>query len=169
MSRELLLLRHAKSAWDTGAATDFERPLAPRGLRGAPKTGRYLAGEGLVPDYVISSPAERARQTAVLAGRELGFGEGDIVWERRIYHAGTGALVEVLQECPDAARRVMMVGHNPGFEMLLEWLCDEVPWPRDGKLMPTCAVAVLEIPCAWDAVSPGCARLGQLTRVRSLS
>ncbi len=30
MPRQLLILRHAKSAWDTDAPTDFERPLAKK-------------------------------------------------------------------------------------------------------------------------------------------
>ena len=53
MSRELLVLRHAKSAWDTGAARDFDRPLSKRGRRDAPRVGRFLARSGLTPDYVV--------------------------------------------------------------------------------------------------------------------
>ena len=63
MSRELLILRHAKSSWDSDARTDFERPLAPRGLLDAPRVGAFLARQGLKPDFVVSSPAERARET----------------------------------------------------------------------------------------------------------
>ena len=72
MSRELLILRHAKSAWDTSAATDFERPLAKRGRRDAPRVGRFLLDQGLIPDYVVSSPAERAKQTVIGVCEQLG-------------------------------------------------------------------------------------------------
>ena len=61
--RSLLLLRHAKSAWPDGVA-DLERPLARRGERAAELVGRFLAGHGLVPDRVVSSPARRAAETA---------------------------------------------------------------------------------------------------------
>ena len=65
MPRELLILRHAKSAWDTNAPSDFERPLAKRGRRAAPRVGRWLEEQGLIPDHVVSSPAERAKQTVI--------------------------------------------------------------------------------------------------------
>lgn len=53
MPRELLILRHAKSDWDSGAGTDFDRPLSRRGKHDAPRIGAWLYREGLVPDYVV--------------------------------------------------------------------------------------------------------------------
>ena len=169
MTRELLLLRHAKSAWDTGAPTDYERPLAKRGLKAAPKVGRFMAKNGLHPDYVVSSPAQRARQTVMLACAEVGIGEGAIQWDRRIYHAGAVTLVNVLRESPPEARRVLMVGHNPGFEQLLQSLCvGEDPMPEDGKLMPTAALARMRVRVPWSELEHGVAELISLTRARSL-
>jgi phosphohistidine phosphatase len=169
MSRELLLLRHAKSAWDTNARSDFERPLAKRGLQAAPKVGRFLASKGLTPDYVVSSPAERARQTVILACEEMGVAERAIHWDPRIYLAGTRMLIDVLRDAPPQAGRVLMTGHNPGFEQLLRTLCAEpLAVPGDGKLMPTAAVARLEITVPWRDLEEGVARLLSLTRSRSL-
>lgn len=169
MSRELLILRHAKSAWDTDAPSDFERPLSKRGRRDAPRVGRFLLRQGLVPDYVISSPAVRAKQTVIAACREMGIGEDRIHWDERIYHASTGSLQTVLSESPPEAQRVLIAGHNPGLEMLVQNLSAErVPMPDDWKLMPTAAVAHLEIPCEWQDLDGGTARLVSLTRARSL-
>ena len=169
MTHELLVLRHAKSAWDTGARTDFERPLSKRGRRDAPRMGRFLAGEGLVPDHVVSSPAERARQTVLAVCTELGFDEAAIRWDERVYHATTGALMDVLAESPASASRVLIAGHNPGLEMLVQTLCRErVPMPHDYKLMPTAAVAHLEIDCPWSEIDGGVANLLSLTRPKSL-
>lgn len=169
MTRELLLLRHAKSAWDTGAPTDYERPLAKRGLKAAPKVGRFMAENGLHPDYVVSSPAQRARQTVMLVCAEVGIGEGAIQWDRRIYHAGAVTLVNVLRESPPEARRVLMVGHNPGFEQLLQSLCaGEVPMPEDWKLMPTAALARMRVKVPWSELGHDVAELISLTRARSL-
>jgi phosphohistidine phosphatase len=170
MSRELLILRHAKSAWNTGAARDFDRPLAKRGRRDAPRVGRFLAREGLAPDYVVSSPARRARQTVIAVCAELGIDEASIHWDERIYHAATGTLMDVLAESPAAARRVLIAGHNPGLESLLRTLCHHhVPMPDDFKLLPTAAVARLSIPAPWSEVDGGTAELLSLTRARSLS
>jgi len=170
MNRELLILRHAKSAWDTGAATDFDRPLARRGRRDAPRIGRFLAREGLRPDYVISSPARRARQTVIAVCAELGIDADEIHWDERIYHAGTGTLMDVLAGSPADARRVLIAGHNPGLESLLRILCRHpVPMPPDYKLMPTAAVARLAIPTPWRELDGGTAELLSLTRARSLA
>ncbi len=170
MPRELLILRHAKSAWNTNAPTDFERPLSKRGRRAAPRVGRFLAREGLVPDYVVSSPAERAKQTVIAVCGEMGIGPDSIHWEPRIYHAYTGSLLTVLNESPDDAQRVLIAGHNPGLEILLRTLSDrEVPMPDDYKLMPTAAVARLEVLSEWKNLDGGLARLISLTRARSLT
>lgn len=170
MTRELLILRHAKSSWDSSAVTDFDRPLAKRGLRDAPRVGRFLRDRGLVPDYVVSSPAERARQTVIAVCAEMGIGAEQIAWDSRIYHASTGSLLDVLNDCPKDARRVLIAGHNPGLELLLQNLCDhEIPMPDDYKLMPTAAVAHLEIRSEWSALEGRLARLISLTRARSLS
>jgi len=169
MPRELLILRHAKSAWDSGARTDFDRPLAPRGEATAPRVGRWLGEERLRPDYVVSSPAERARQTVLAVCGELGIEANQVHWDRRIYGGGARTLIDVLRDSPADARRVLIAGHNPGLEDLLCTLCEKpVAGPGDGKLMPTAAVARLEIGVPWAAVGPASARLLSLTRPRSL-
>lgn len=170
MKRELLILRHAKSSWNSDAATDFDRPLSKRGRRDAPRVGRFLRDQRLVPDYVVSSPAERAKQTVIAVCGEMGIGPERIRWDSRIYHAGAGALLDVLNDCPDDARRVLIAGHNPGLEILLQNLCDhQIPMPDDYKLMPTAAVAHLEILSDWSALEGRLARLVSLTRARSLA
>ena len=170
MKRELLILRHAKSSWESGAASDFDRPLARRGLKDAPRVGRLLRDQGLVPDYIVSSPAERARQTVIAVCAEMGIGAEQINWDPRIYHATAGSLLDVLNDCPEDAKRVLIAGHNPGLEVLLQNLCNhEIPMPDDYKLMPTAALAHLEILSGWSALEGRLARLVSLTRPRSLS
>jgi phosphohistidine phosphatase len=169
MSRELLILRHAKSAWDTNAASDFERPLAKRGRRDAPRVGRFLLDQGLIPDYVVSSPAERAKQTVIGVCEQLGIGPRQINWDSRIYGGYAGSLLNVLNDSPGDSKRVLIAGHNPGLEILLQNLCNhEIPMPDDYKLMPTAAVAHLEILSEWKILEGGQARLLSLTRSRSL-
>ena len=95
MPRQLIIMRHAKSAWDTDAATDFERPLAKRGQRDAPRMGAWLQEQGIVPDFVVSSPAKRARQTVLKVCKPLGVKKKKIHWDARIYGAGAEELLEV--------------------------------------------------------------------------
>ena len=65
--KTLLILRHAKSSWDNTWLSDHERPLNDRGRRDAPRMGRLLRDEELVPDLIITSSAERALSTAEAA------------------------------------------------------------------------------------------------------
>lgn len=169
MARELLILRHAKSAWDTSAPNDFERPLSGRGRKAAPRVGRFLLHQGLVPDYVVSSPAERAKQTVIAVCEELSFDPLRIVWDKGIYGGWAASLIKILRGSPVDAGRVLIAGHNPGMESLVESLCEQaVSIPADHKLMPTGAVAHLEISLPWDELVSSSARLLSITRPRSL-
>jgi len=169
MARELLLLRHAKSDWASNALSDFDRPLAKRGLRDAPRVGKWLYREGLVPSLIISSPAKRATETALQVCKGLDYKKKHIRWEAAIYEAGVAALLEVLASCSDDGPSVLLVGHNPGLEDLLRYLADgDIDEPSDGKLLPTAALARLEMPDDWTRLDSGCAGLLTLIRPRKL-
>lgn len=168
MTRELLLLRHGKSDWDAGT-DDINRPLKDRGKRGAQRIGVWLAQQQLLPDRVISSPAERALVTAQKCCKVMGIGAADIAQDKRIYQADPVELLQVLADCPASAKRVMLVGHNPGLEHLLELLVEQPPEvPEDTKLMPTATLARLQTASEWDALAKGRASLLQLIRASSL-
>lgn len=165
MPRHLLILRHAKSAWDTDAATDFERPLAKRGRKSARRVGRWVRHQGVIPDYVVSSPARRAKQTVTRVCRVLGVKAKRIHWDARIYGADTQSLLDVLADCPKRAKTVLLAGHNPGLEELLRHLCSShVETPPDGKLLPTAAIAHVRMPKSWKALKAGQGRVLSITR-----
>lgn len=168
MTRELLILRHGKSDWSAGT-DDFQRPLKDRGKRGAQRIGVWLAQQRLLPDYVVSSPAERALVTAEKTCKVMGLGVQQIHTERGVYEAGLQDLLAVLAACPGTAQRVLLVGHNPGLEQLLAYLvAGRVPHTDDGKLLPTATLARLAMPADWRALESGCADLLSLTRPASL-
>ena len=169
MSRELLVFRHGKSDWSTDAASDFERPLAERGRKAVKRMGRWLRDQQLIPDFIVSSPAKRAKQTILRACKSGGIPKALIVWDQRIYEADVPDLLRVLAQCPQDKKRVMIVGHNPGFADLVAYLGgDRVEIPPNGKLMPTAAVARLELPDLWKALEQGSASALSITRVREL-
>jgi phosphohistidine phosphatase len=169
MSRYLLLLRHAKSAWDSDASEDYERPLAKRGKKDARRMGQWMCREGLRPDYVVSSPAVRARETVYGVCQELGIENDSIHFDRRIYEADAATLLAVLADCPQGPNTTLLVGHNPGLADLLTWLWGEkIIMPEDGKLLPTATLARLRMPKDWTQLERGCGRMIVLTRPRSL-
>ncbi|MDH3669739.1 MAG: histidine phosphatase family protein [Gammaproteobacteria bacterium] len=169
MSRELMLLRHGKSDWDAGAATDFERPLAPRGRKAVKRMGQWLRAQDLIPDYIISSPAERARHTTRRLCRFAKISDSRIAWEPNIYETDLDALLAVIAHCSRDWSRVLLVGHNPGLEYLVRYLADESIKNWDAhNLMPTTALAQLEMPDDWTQLAPGSARIIAITRAREL-
>ena len=168
MSRELLILRHGKSDWSIDV-DDFHRPLADRGKRGAQRMAIWLQRQRLIPDHVISSPAERALVTAEKTCKAMGMSARDIKQEKRAYQADLDDLLEILSDCPKKARQVMLVGHNPGLEQLLLYLAGTViGLPEDAKLLPTATLARLLMPDNWKELSSGCARVESITRPNTL-
>ena len=137
----LVVLRHAKSDW-SGDDEDIARPLAKRGRRQAPDSGRWLNANLDRIDLALVSPAERARSTWHLVAEELDV-PPEMRLDERLYAAPAGQLLGVLRELPDELHTVVVVGHNPGVEQLVSRLTgQEVP-------MPTSAVAVIALPGSW--------------------
>lgn len=167
--RTLFILRHAKS--ERGAAVDdFARPLSARGRRDAPRMARWIAARGPVPDLVLSSPARRARETAGAMAEVLAIPAGHIHYDDRLYLAGCDTLLAALRGCPTRAATLLLVGHNPGLEELLEYLSAGPPPRNDaGKLLTAGALARLTLHQAWGRLEPRGAELTELMRPRELT
>lgn len=148
-TKELLLLRHGKSDWNTDT-TDFYRPLNKRGKRNAQQMGEWLDAQKLAPDLIISSPATRALTTAEIVCAAMGLSVHSIQTEKSIYEASLSDLRQILLHIPDSVQRLLLVGHNPGFEYLLSDLAPDIPIPEDGKLMPTATLAYLQLDPQWS-------------------
>ena len=157
MSRELLILRHAEAGWNDAQPTDFDRPLTPDGRAAAPRVGRWMSDQDLVPDFVVCSLAERARQTLDLVVAQWSE-KVEISWDERLYSAEAGEMVQILGELPGGRCRVLMVGHNPGLTILLGRLAR-----AEGHLSPG-TLAHLKMPDDWRDLAPGCAALESITR-----
>jgi phosphohistidine phosphatase len=135
--KTLLILRHAKSSRKKPVA-DHDRPLNRRGKADAPRMGKVLGDAGLLPDLIVSSTAKRARKTADKVAQQLGY-SGVIELSPDLYLTGPEGYRRVLRGISDACESVLVVGHNPGLEMLFEALteCNET--------LPTAALAHVRI------------------------
>lgn len=136
--KTLLLLRHAKSSWKHPELADHDRPLNKRGKRTAPHMGALLQDEDLIPDLILCSSAVRAHTTAVLVAKACAY-MGEIKRMRELYLAEPQTYVEVLRQMAENHARVLVVGHNPGLEALIESLTGEA------MTMPTAALAYVEL------------------------
>src|SRR5690242_13819728 len=178
-SRELVLFRHAKSAWPD--VPDHDRPLADRGIRAAPVMGRWLRDAGLVPDLVLCSTARRARETWQFAQAGLA-ATPPARFERRIYDAGAAGLLALVREVPPTTGTLLLIGHNPAIEDLALMLA--VPSPDPGAAgpdaaspgdlermrakFPTAAIAVLQPTGTWRGLARGRATLTAFVTPRDI-
>lgn len=165
----LILLRHAKSDWDSGARSDFDRPLAERGRRDAPRMGRWLKKSGFVPELILCSPALRTRETLAAVNDHLQVAEQNIVYEDAIYGASLGALRGLVEKHGKRGGTLMLIGHNPGISELLGFLCATSPGSTaEGKIMTTAAATVLEFEHPELMAAAGAGELLSLMRPREL-
>lgn len=153
----MVLLRHAKSAWPAGVP-DHERPLAGKGRRNAKATGEWLRREGPVVDLVLCSDAVRARHTWEIVTAALPR-HPEVVLVPGLYGAEPEDVVELLRECADGARTVVVVGHEPtmsGSTLLLAGRKSErAALQRVRTKFPTNGVAVLRLDGRWAELGPG--------------
>jgi phosphohistidine phosphatase len=121
--KTLLLLRHAKSGQKDSGVADFDRPLNGRGRKAAEIMGRFIRKQKVAPDLLLSSPAIRARETieTVIKTAKL---PTELRFDQRIYEAGPLRLLEVVSQIEEERGTVLLVGHNPGMEELLQLLTD---------------------------------------------
>ena len=161
--KTLLLMRHAKSSWKEPGQPDRERGLNDRGKRDAPRMGRLLVDERLVPDLIIASSATRARRTAEKVAEACGYAD-QVRLRDELYEALPEAYLRVLVTVPPECGRVLVVGHNPGLEMLLNRLTGAE------EELPTAALCVVAFDATtWDGLGgDGEGRLERIWRPREL-
>jgi phosphohistidine phosphatase len=155
--KTVYLLRHGKSKRGPEYDTDFVRPLAKRGKRDSTRMGEYMAEHDFVPGLILSSPAERARDSAMRCAEAAGY-EGEIRLVNDLYFTGDDVYLELLWDLDDWIDSVMFVGHNPTTESVIEILSSQY------ARMPTAALARIDFDVEhWTEIEEGA---GQLTWVQ---
>jgi phosphohistidine phosphatase len=137
MKRRLIEMRHAKSSWANSGMTDHERPLNDRGRRDAVRMGERLTKIGWCPDLVLSSDSNRTRETFSLMSDS--FKGVECQFRSDLYHAGVREVVSFVREIPSGPSTIMLLGHNPGWEHVVQHLSGEE------VTMKTATAALLEI------------------------
>ena len=143
--KTVYLIRHAKSSWED-PGSDFDRPLNERGKKAAPDMANRLKKKKIVIDRLISSPAKRAKQTALLFASELNYDKEQILYDPELYLAGVPALLKAIQHAPEDANSIAIFSHNPG---ITEFANTLTPVRIDD--MPTAAVYAVQAHCTgWQ-------------------
>lgn len=152
--KTVLILRHAKSDWATAGQADFDRPLAKRGWEDAPRMGEVLLRFACPPDKILSSPAQRAKQTAEQVAKACAYRKA-IEWNDSFYEGNRADLIAALQGLPDTVERVLLVGHNPILEDTVAALCSPDGAEGDGCAIkiPTAGLVCLGFDInTWDSL-----------------
>jgi phosphohistidine phosphatase len=151
----LYLLRHGKSSWAEPTLADRDRPLSLRGRRDAKRIATHLVRQGVKPELVLCSTAERTRETLELMHTALA-DTSTIEFEDELYGASANSLLERLRLVPGAVASVMMIGHNPGLQDLaLVLAAGGAELERLEAKFPTAALATLALENAtWAELSP---------------
>ncbi len=137
--KRVFIVRHAKAV-PYGYDEDFTRDLTDRGVNDAQQIGKELKKKGIMPDSMISSPANRAIQTALIFAENMGFNKKEIVEIEDIYNGlTTSEFLDLIKELPETTETAFFFGHNPSFHYfannLLERFYDD---------MPTCSTVAID-------------------------
>ena len=160
--KTVLLLRHAKSSHDEPDMADFNRTLAPRGRKDAPRLGVWIRKQEAHPDLILCSASRRTRETYERLAPEIG-GDVPVLFERGLYLAGATTLLGRLRRLSDEIGSVLVIGHNPGLESLAASLVDEESSAEVQRMrakFPTSGLARLDFQqLHWKDIKPGSGRL----------
>ena len=169
MTRQLWLMRHAKSAWPEGV-DDYNRPLKKKGRKTALAMGEWMLQENRLPDWLISSPADRARETAERFCKGLQINRHKyLIFDERLYQASLVELKAVLADCPSYKQCVVLIGHNPELDTLLQHLCQEsLQLDSEGKILGTAHLAIVNLPNDWQTLPPACGNLVEIIRPKTI-
>ena len=157
-------MRHAKSDWGNENLTDFDRPLNKRGNKAAPFMGEEIKKRNKLPDIIISSPANRAKTTAILVAEASNY-KKEIVFEKDFYFGYTEDIIGKIKSVDTSIDRIMIVGHNPIWEGLVSSLSKNNPYVT----MPTAAIASINFDINdWSELKFGTGTLEWLIKPKEL-
>jgi phosphohistidine phosphatase len=157
--KELLLIRHGEASPFLVQGKDHTRPLTDRGRMEVGNQARSFSADEPF-DLVLSSDAVRTLETSREFMDILELPDNKLIIEPAIYAAESLGLLRILTGIPEKARRVALVGHNPGISLLLNGLSGEA-----NLHCPTAAFALLAVDAdSWSEISYGCAKILSFTQ-----
>jgi phosphohistidine phosphatase len=145
--KRIYLVRHAKSSWKDPRLTDINRPLNKRGKKDAPFMGDQLNKNQIKPDLILSSPANRAKNTALIISEKICHPAKKIVFKDELYEASERKLLDFIKKLDERIDSVMIFAHNPGLTQLNNLISNHYI-----DNIPTCGVVALEIDKKWSEV-----------------
>ena len=172
-TKQLFILRHAKSSWDDPGLHDHDRPLAPRGRQAVKLLNTYVRAHRIEPSLVLCSSSRRTRET--LDGVAP---TGQSMIEPELFTASAGGLLDRIRQIPADTPSAMVIGHNPAMQMLVLRLAAPAHAPIENdegdlatvqRKFPTGALATITFECEWRDLAAGAGLLTGLVRPKDLN
>lgn len=165
--KSLFLMRHAKSSWFSDASDDFSRPLNERGMRDAKRIAEIFQAREWSPQCIIYSAAKRTTVTAECLAATFTQAK-EVISSEQLYLAGLDQLLSTISEVSEQVSSLLLIGHNPGMEQLLRYLCPYVEYQENGKLLTTANVVHIHLPGRWSKISREKGQLLEHIRPKSI-
>src|SRR6187551_1217401 len=106
--KSILLIRHAKSSWETAGMRDFDRPLNERGHRDAPMMAERMLAKEIPIELFVSSPAVRALTTAKYFQEAYQVKKSKLVEVPSLYHASVETFYSTIASLEDEYKNVAL-------------------------------------------------------------
>ena len=172
MKRTLILMRHAKSSWDSPTDNDHDRPLNDRGIQSARALGHWLREQKLIfKDNLSSTEAlvsSSLRTQQTFAGLNIDI-EPTIV--KALYNASSDFLLEALNSATKDT--VLIIAHNPGIGELafrLARMMRDLPSHTRFVDFPTGSTLVVEWETnSWEDLDYSQGKIVKFTTPKELS
>ena len=120
--KTLYIVRHAKAASRSLNIPDFERSLVKKGIKDAKLICAQLKTDEIKPELLISSPANRAFETAKVFAKVLGHPVRNIILEKDIYDSRYSLLLRLIKKLDDKYKTAMLFGHDPSISEIVMYL-----------------------------------------------
>ena len=124
--KKLLLLRHAKSSW-AYSVEDYDRPLSEKGINDINKVSLKNIGFFKKFQMVLTSPANRALHTSTIFTRNVFIKFEKLRVVDELYTFDYKDVVDYVYKLDNALSSVALIGHNPAFSQVAEYLSDKHP------------------------------------------
>jgi phosphohistidine phosphatase len=130
--KKLIFVRHGRAEKDTPGISDFERSLTADGKNTSEEMAMILNEKIQDPVILITSPAFRAYETAMIFVRILGYDTDQVILKNNLYHPATlNSFAEVIEPQDNNIDTIILFGHNPSFTEIPDRLsrngCDFLP------------------------------------------
>lgn len=158
--KKITFIRHAKSSWDFSNIQDIDRPLSEKGIKDAKLMGSILKKENIYIDKIISSPANRAINTAKIISSKINYPLNEIDTNYEIYNSSTIDIFSIIKNIDsNQVNHITLVGHNPTFHSLIEIISNY----KISKL-PTCAIITIVLNIKkYSSIKEG---VGKISKIR---